>query len=84
MPDHNTTCPGVAHLGRSWRDEGMGWRCPTCGATYTLTRAQEPVQDHRTPYGMHPRTQCGPAFCDLLPPRPAMVWTRDEDERAGQ
>lgn len=68
----------IAMLGRSWRSEGCGWRCPGCGAEWTLKRADKPVEDHVTPYGVHPRTQCGPAFCTLLPPRPTMVWVRDE------
>lgn len=68
----------VAMLGRGWRSEGCGWRCPRCGAEWTLKRAEMPDEAHRTPYGVHPRSQCGPAFCDLLPPRPTMVWVRDE------
>lgn len=78
---HRTICPGVRFLGVSWRSEGCGWRCPACGAEYTLTRAETPDQDHTTRYGVHPRSQCGPAFCDLLPPRPTMVWIRDKEPR---
>lgn len=43
-PEHGThrrTCPGVTLLGRSRHQEGCGWRCPDCGATYTLTRVQD-------------------------------------------
>ena len=67
-------------LGRSWRSEGCGWRCPTCRAEWTLQRVELPVLAHVTQYGTHPRTQCGPAFCTLLPPRPVMEWTRDAPE----
>lgn len=77
---HRDTCPGVRFLGRSWRSEGCGWRCPKCGATYTLTRAQTEFGDHTTQYGVHPRIECGPAFCDLLPPRPVMQWVRDDTQ----
>lgn len=76
---HRHTCPGVRYLGRSWRSEGCGWRCPKCGAEYTLVRASAEYGDHTTQYGTHPRTQCGPGFCDLLPPRPIMEWTRDAE-----
>lgn len=38
--DARHTC-NVAMLGRSKHSEGMGWRCPTCGATWTLTRVQD-------------------------------------------
>lgn len=68
----------VKLLTLSWRSEGCGWRCPTCRATYTLTRSPEPPEDHVTPYGTHPRAECGPHWCTLLPPRPTMVWIRDE------
>lgn len=37
----------VAMLGRSRHSEGCGWRCPTCGAEYTLTRVLEPVAGGR-------------------------------------
>lgn len=79
-----TTGPAVEHqcnvrlLGRSWRSEGCGWRCPTCGAEWTLSIVHKLYEEHRTPYGVHPRSQCGPAFCDLLPPRPLMHWVRDD------
>lgn len=78
-PLHKPHRCNVAALGRSWRSEGCGWRCPSCGAEWTLKRALEAAeQNHTTQYGVHPRSQCGPAFCDLLPPRPTMVWVRDE------
>lgn len=65
-------------LGRSWRSEGCGWRCPTCGAEWTLTIVHKLYEEHRTPYGVHPRADCGPQLCSLLPPRPVMEWIRDE------
>lgn len=68
----------VSLLGRSWRSEGCGWRCPTCGAEYTLTRVETPPEQHTTPYGTHPRSECGPQWCSLLPPRPTMEWIRDK------
>jgi hypothetical protein len=77
MPHHCNT----AMLGRSYRSEGLGWRCPPCGTTWTLTRMPATEDIHQTQYGSHPRTQCGPNFCSLLPPRPTMQWTRDEVAR---
>lgn len=38
---HRKICPAVPLLSRSRHQEGCGWRCPDCGATYTLTRIQE-------------------------------------------
>jgi hypothetical protein len=78
---HAKACPSVRLLGLSWRSEGCGWRCPGCGATWTLTRLETHPVDHVTPYGTHPRSTCGPAFCDLLPPRPTMHWVRDGEPR---
>ena len=75
---HQPVCPAVRLLTLSWRSEGCGWRCPTCTATYTLRRSPDAPAHHVTPHGTHPRSECGPAFCDLLPPRPTMVWIRDE------
>lgn len=79
---HAKVCPGVRFLTTSWRSEGCGWRCPGCGAEYTLDRVPEPPEDHRTPYGTHPRAECGPQWCSLLPPRPAMHWVRAEQNAA--
>lgn len=78
---HAKVCPAVRSLTTSWRSEGAGWRCPHCGAEYTLTRAAMPHMDHMTRYGVHLRSDCGPNLCGLLPPRPVMVWIRDEDPR---
>lgn len=44
--DARHTC-NVAMLGRSRHSEGMGWRCPPCGATWTLKRVQEPSSPER-------------------------------------
>lgn len=44
---HRRTCPGVQWLGRSRHSEGCGWRCPDCGATYTLTRVADPIPQVR-------------------------------------
>lgn len=79
-PQHRPHRCNVAMLGRSHRSEGCGWRCPTCRAEWTLTRMPASEEIHYARYGEHPRTQCGPAFCDLLPPYPTMQWTRDAPE----
>lgn len=80
-PVHRPHRCNTAMLGRSHRSEGCGWRCPTCRAEWTLTRMPASEEIHHARYGEHPRTQCGPAFCDLLPPYPTMQWTRDEVTR---
>lgn len=75
---HARVCPSVRFLTTSWRSEGAGWRCPPCGAEWTLTRVAEAPEPHVTPYGTHPRSECGPQWCSLLPPRPTMHWVRAE------
>ncbi|WP_020385936.1 hypothetical protein [Kribbella catacumbae] len=77
-PVHRPHRCNIHLLGRSWRSEGCGWRCPRCGTEWTLSIVHKLYEQHRTPYGVHPRAECGPAFCDLLPPRPVMEWVRDE------
>jgi hypothetical protein len=43
----------VAALGRSKHMEGTGWRCPTCSATWVLTR----VQGAEQPIRLYPTMQ---------------------------